>query len=127
MPPDDRDVAYLWDMPDAARTVRELAMGVSLHDYLKDRKLQLAVERAVEIVGEAARRVSDGFRTAHPGIPWRRIVGQRTILAHDYGAIRQERMWRTATVDVPALIALLEPLVPDPPPGETPWRKEDER
>ena len=54
MRPDDRVAAYIWDMLDAARTVHALVQGVDLPQYLHDRKLQLAIERAVEIIGEAA-------------------------------------------------------------------------
>ena len=77
---------------------------------------QRAVERAVEIIGEAARQVSDDFRRAHPAISWRPIIAQRHVLAHEYGEIMQERIWRVATTHVPALIAQLEPLIPPLPP-----------
>ena len=116
MRPEDRVAAYLWDMLDAARTVRQIAHGVTLDQYLGDRKLQLAVERAVEIIGEAAGRVSDSFREAHPEIPWRQIIGQRNVLAHEYGDIKQDRMWILATTHVPDLISTLESLLPPPPP-----------
>jgi uncharacterized protein with HEPN domain len=115
MLPDDRDAGYLWDMLDAARAVEEFTSPVKFGQYLQDRKLRMAVERAVEIIGEAARRVSDGFRSAHPEIPWKKIVGQRNVLAHEYGEIRHERMWVLATTDIPDLIAKLTPLVPSPP------------
>ena len=77
---------------------------------------QRAVERAVKIIGEAAQQVSDDFRRAHPEIPWRPIIAQRHVLAHEYGEILQERIWRVATLHVPALIAQLEPLIPPLPP-----------
>ena len=69
MRPEERDVAYLWDMLDAARTVRDFIAGVTVNQYMQDRKLQLAVERAVEIIGEAASRVSDQYKAEHPEIP----------------------------------------------------------
>ncbi len=77
---------------------------------------QRAVERAVEIIGEAAWQVSDDFRRAHPEIPWRPIIAQRHVLAHEYGEIVQERIWRVAMTHVPALITQLEPLIPPLPP-----------
>ncbi len=55
MQPEDRDPGYLWDMLDAARAIRDFTVDVTLDEYLRDRKLQLAVERAIEIIGEAAR------------------------------------------------------------------------
>ena len=76
MQPEDKDSAYLWDMLEAARTVVQFTSGLTIEKYLKDRKLQLAVERLLEIIGEAANRVSSDFQQGHPGIPWRKIVGQ---------------------------------------------------
>ncbi len=116
MPHDPNDAAYLWDMLRYARTVERLVVGRSMQDYAKDEVLRLAVERAVEIIGEACRGVSKGLRDQHPEVPWRQIEAQRHILTHDYAAIVDEKVWRVATVHVPALIALLEPLVPPPPP-----------
>lgn len=73
----------------------------------------MSMERAMEVVGEAARRVSPEFQSAHREIPWALIIGQRNILAHEYGEVRSERIWETATVHVPTLIESLELLVPD--------------
>ncbi len=120
MRPDERDAAYLWDMLDAARTVREITKHQALDAYLNDRTLQLAVERALEIIGEAARRVSEPFREAHPEIPWRPIIAQRNVLAHEYGDIRQERIWAVVTRHIPELIELLTPLVPPAPGSPSP-------
>ena len=114
MPPADAESASLWDMLDAARAVREFVTGRTLEEYLRDRMLRGAVERHVEIIGEAAGRVSPAFREAHPEIPWRRIVAQRHVLAHKYGEIEHELIWRVATEHIPELIAGLEPLLPPP-------------
>ena len=112
MPPDKDDRAYLWDMLMASRAVVAFVQGRTLEDYLGDLLLRSAVERQVEIIGEAARRVSKEFQEAHPEIPWRPVQAQRHILAHDYGEIRHDRLWRVAIEHVPALIRLLDPLVP---------------
>lgn len=112
MLPEEKNLAYLWDMLDAAKTVQGFVKGVKFHQYEGDRKLQLAVERAIEIIGEAARNISKAFQDAHPEIPWRGIIGQRHMLAHEYGEIKQERMWLVVTERIPELIRLLEPLVP---------------
>jgi uncharacterized protein with HEPN domain len=110
LPPENRDPGYLWDMLDAARAIREFTSGVTFHQYENDRKLRLAVERGFEIVGEAARRVSEAFQQAHPDIPWRQVIGLRNILAHDYGEVRHERIWLVITAHLPALILQLESL-----------------
>lgn len=115
MRPEDRDAAYLWDMREAARTTRELVSGMDLDEFLADRRTQLAVERSLELVGEAARRVTESLRAAHPGIPWRAIVGLRNVLAHDYGDLDASRVFSAAVRDIPALLALLESLLPPEP------------
>jgi len=113
MQPDVRDAGYLWDMIDAAKAVRQFIDGLSYEDYLKDRQLRGAVERHVEIIGEAAGRISGAFREAHKEVVWRKIVAQRNVLAHEYGAIDHALMWRTVTVELPKLIAQLEVLLPE--------------
>jgi uncharacterized protein with HEPN domain len=112
MPPDLRDPAYLWDMLDASRSVREFAEGVTFEQYLADKMMRSAVERQLEILGEAARLVSEAFQKEHPEVPWRRIVGLRNVLAHDYGGVRHERVWEIISRHLPDLIRHLEPLVP---------------
>ena len=111
MQPEQRDTAYLWDMLDAARMVEQLSSGQDFVRYSKDRRTQLAVERSLEIIGEAAGRVSDLFRNAHSEIPWRQIIGQRNILIHEYGEVKQERIWKVVKENIPQLIEQLKPLV----------------
>lgn len=112
MPPEGRDPAYLWDMLDAARSGMAVIEGVDFESFARDTIRKLALERAVEIVGEAARRVSQETRIAHPEIPWRLIVGQRNILAHEYGHIDHAQLYRTATEDLPKLVEMLDKLLP---------------
>ena len=112
MKAEGRDTALLWDMLGAAGKAAALAERLTLEAYLADGIAQLAVERAIEIIGEAARGVSASFQSAQPEIPWRKIIGQRHVIAHDYGEIDHGRLWLVATVDVPKLIAPLRPLLP---------------
>ncbi|HUT73726.1 MAG TPA: HepT-like ribonuclease domain-containing protein [Armatimonadota bacterium] len=112
---DEKDAGYLWDMLDAAKTALEFAAGYDAERYLRDRKLQLAVERLVEIIGEAARSVSSDFREAHPEIPWRRIIAQRHVLTHEYGEIRQGNMWVLICDYLPQLTKQLDALLPPHP------------
>lgn len=115
---DNEDAGWLWDMLQAARAIWGFVSNVKYEQYLRDRMLQLAVERSIEIIGEAARRVSENFKQAHPEIQWRSIIAQRNVLAHEYGEIRQDRIWYVATVHIPDLIDRLEALVPSPPKSE---------
>jgi uncharacterized protein with HEPN domain len=112
MRPDERDAGYLLDMIEHARGVVRALQGRTLDDYVRDEDLRLALERRIEIIGEAARRVSPEFQLAHPEIAWRKVIAQRHVLAHEYGEIQDDIMWRVATVSVPELISLLEPLMP---------------
>jgi uncharacterized protein with HEPN domain len=74
MRPDERDAAYLWDMREYARIVRRIVGMADVSAYLADETMRLAVERALELIGEAARHVSPAFQAAHPEIPWPRII-----------------------------------------------------
>lgn len=113
MRPEERDKAYLWDMLDAARAVEDFVRGKTYADYLSNRMLRGAVERHIEVIGEAARRISEGLKQAHSEIPWRAIVGQRNVLAHEYGEVRHEAIWGIATRRVAELIAALRAILPD--------------
>ena len=120
MRPDERDAALLADMLGSARIVAGYVAGRQFEDYLADQMLRDAVERRVEIVGEAARGVSRAFQDAHPEIPWRPIMAQRHILAHEYATVRRDLIWSVATRHIPELIRLLEPLIPPAPPDPQP-------
>ena len=98
-------------MLDAARTLEQLTSAQDFDRYSNDRRPQLAVERALEIIGEAAGRVSASFRNAHPEIPWRQVIGQRNVLIHEYGEVKQERIWKTVRENVPQLIESLKEFV----------------
>ena len=112
MLPEERDAAYLWDMLSAAREVRDMLQGVSLEKFQTERVVMRATERCIEIIGEAARRVSATTRLSQIEVPWSDLIGQRNILAHEYGQIDHELLYKTATEDVPELIALLERRLP---------------
>ena len=107
-----RDDAYLLDMLRFAQEVLEFSLGVTPEVYLADKGKRRMIERSLELVGEAARRISRPFREEHPEIIWKDIIGQRSVLAHDYGDISDIRVWETATERIPDLVRILERLVP---------------
>lgn len=112
MLPEERDPALLLDMLNAARGVVEFAEGKSYADYDADLKFRCATERLIEIIGEAARGVSQTLKAQHPEIPWSGIIAQRNVLAHEYGQIKNDRIWDIIRTHLPELIQNLEPLIP---------------
>lgn len=117
---EESDAALLHDMLHAAHAVMRYVSQKTNEAFLADEMLRDAVERRIEIIGEAARGVSSELRDAHPEIPWAKITTTRHILAHGYGEVDPNIIWRVATVYVPELIGLLEPLIPPPPPDPEP-------
>jgi uncharacterized protein with HEPN domain len=115
MLPEEADTAHLWDMLDAAKAVRQFVGGRSFDDYTRDSMLRAAVERKIEIIGEAARRISQRTQATHPEVPWRKIMAQRHVLAHEYGEIEDSIIWRVATVHIPELVEMLERFAPPAP------------
>lgn len=111
MKPLERDAAYLWDMLDAARQAAYLSDGIGLDDLLNDIRTRYAIERALEIIGEAARHVSRETIEAHSEIPWKGIIGFRNVLAHEYGAIDYHRLYTVLQHDLPKLVVALEKII----------------
>lgn len=108
-----RDDANVLDMLIWARRAAEYVCRRSEQEFLADTLLQDATIRCVEVIGEAAGRVSDAYRDSHPEIPWAEIVGMRNRLVHEYARVNLAEVWRTSSEDCPKLIARLEPLVPE--------------
>ena len=99
-------------MLDYAREAVTLARGKSRADLDADRVLNLALVHLVEIVGEAASRVSKDVQGQYPQIPWPQVVSMRNRLVHGYDFLDFDILWQTITEDLPELIAILEKIVP---------------
>jgi len=109
MPKDD--LVYVGHMPDTARKVADKVASLGRKDFDKDENLRIAVAHLIQVIGEAARRVSPAFRDAHPEIPWEAVVGMRHKVVHDYMNVDDNVVWQTATQEMRALIASLESLI----------------
>ena len=92
--------------------------GVTRERFDSDENLQLAQVHRIQIIGEAARRVSTAGRQSHPEIPWQQIVGMRHKVVHDYFEIDYDAVWGVLINDLQVLIAALETFVPQPGPPE---------
>ncbi len=107
-----RDDAYLLDILIAAKRAKEFAADIAWTDFQKSSLHQHAIMKTLEIIGEAANKISQEVKDAHPEIPWKEIVGMRNRLIHEYFSIDAEKVWDTVQNDIPVLIKLVEPLVP---------------
>lgn len=107
-----RDEAYLLDMLLAARKIVNFSQGYDLEKFSSDELLQHAVIRLIQIIGEAARKISMAYKNDFPQIPWTQIIGMRHRLVHEYFRVETEIVWEAVERDIPPLICLLEPLVP---------------
>ena len=96
-----------------AREAVELLGNASREELDRNRVVQLALTRLMEIVGEAANRVSQAMQKRSPEIPWPRIIGMRNRLVHGYDVIDFDLLWDTIIDDLPPLIAALEKIVTD--------------
>ena len=97
---------------DAARKAQDFASSRKREDLEEDEMLSLSLVRLLEIIGEAAGDISEEYRTKHPDIPWRKMVGLRNRLMHGYFDIDLDIVWDTVLGDLPPLILALEKLVP---------------
>ncbi len=95
-------------MLDAAREAQGFAAGRERGDLDTDRMLALTLFRLLEVVGEAASAIPGDFRTAHPEIPWRAIIGMRNRLIHAYHDIDADIVWETVTHNLTPLISAIE-------------------
>lgn len=99
-------------MLDYAREASEMARGKTKADLLRDRMLNLALVRLLEMVGEAASRVPPEERVKYAGVPWAAIVGLRNRLVHGYDMIDFDVLWQIISTDLHPLIKALERAVP---------------
>ncbi len=105
------DAVTLRQMLDHVEEAISLGGGRVRADLDTDRVFFLALLKLVEIVGEAATRVSDGMRTAHPEVPWREVIGTRNRLVHGYDAVDCDILWEIVAADFPVLAAQIKSIL----------------
>lgn len=88
---DDRE--FVQDIKEAARRIELYLGGMSYRDFLKDLRTQDAVVRNLEIMGEAAKKISRALKTEYPDIPWKSLAGVRDRLIHEYFGVNYEIVW----------------------------------
>jgi uncharacterized protein with HEPN domain len=103
----NRDLVYLQDILTSALAAQEYLQGLSRQTFLGLREKQDAVIRALEVVGEAARRLSQEGKDAIPDVPWRSLTGMRNILIHQYDNVDLDLVYDTVKEYLPPLIQRL--------------------
>lgn len=97
MQSDERDAGYVWDMREAVRDCIDFVKDATYAQFSADKMMHSAVERRLEILSEAANRVSEAFQADHSEIPWKEIKGLRVVLAHRCDDLALHQLWQAAT------------------------------
>jgi len=106
--PADKQPGLLRDILDSAKAIQKYVTGVTRDQFMADTEKQDAVLRRLEIIGEAASRLSPETQALFPNLPFRAMRGMRNIIVHDYGDVDLDQVWTTASTDLDELIATLE-------------------
>ena len=108
----NRDLESLIDIVFYGKQALAFVDNFTQDEFEMDGKTQAAVMYTIAIMGEATKRLSQEFRLQHSLIPWQEIAGIRDRLVHDYKNIDIDILWRVVSVEIPALLISLEPLLP---------------
>ena len=106
-----RDSEYLLDILEAARLAMTYVAEKTKEEFEADIQYQDAVIRRLEIIGEAARRISDQTRSALPHLSWNAMIGMQSVMIHEYDDVDLSVVWDTVQNHLPGLIRSIQPLV----------------
>ena len=104
----ENDLSYLIDIIDCIVDINEFTEGIQFYEFEKDKMRKLAVERQLEVIGQAANKISKETQNIMENIPWGNIIGLRNKLAHDYGEILAERIWIISKKSIQELLKELK-------------------
>lgn len=107
-----RDETYLVDIIESAKIAVNYVFDKDWDEFYNDMQVQDAVIRRIEIIGEAARRVSQEGREKYPQIPWREMTSMRNLVIHQYDIVDVKQVWDTVQNKLPPLIEELSKLIP---------------
>ncbi|MBD3253525.1 MAG: DUF86 domain-containing protein [Candidatus Lokiarchaeota archaeon] len=109
----DEFLDYIDDMLDAISKIQKFLSDFDFETFSKDDKTQFAVIRALEIIGEASKKIPNHIKISYSDIPWREISGMRDKLIHDYFGVDIDVVWKTAVEDIPSVLHSLNQIKQD--------------
>ena len=104
---------YLEDILDAMEKAELLIEGVNYEQFEADFRINFAVIRALEIIGEASKRLPDSLREKYPQIPWKGMAGMRDRIIHGYDNVDYQIIWEVVKKDIPAIKPLVQIILSD--------------
>ena len=104
----DKDKAYILHILDEIENIKQFLLGVDFNMLINDTKTAKAIERSLEIIGEAAKNLSEEFKEETKEIPWRDVMGLRDKIIHHYFDVDYKTIWDIVQNDLPELEKILE-------------------
>lgn len=91
------------DILDCIKNIKDFTKGLKKENFIRDKLMQSAVVRQLEIIGEAVKNIPHSFRDKHKGVPWNKIAGMRDIIIHGYFRVDLDAVWKVIKKDLPEL------------------------
>lgn len=104
---------YLEDILDSIYAIEIFVNGMTKNEFIRDLKTIYATRKAIEIIGEAAKKIPISIRDKYQDIPWREIAGMRDVLVHDYFNVDLNVLWKTVQEDIPKLKSMFVKIIED--------------
>ncbi len=108
---DKDELAYIGHIQEAIGAIEKYLEGVDFEKFSQNGMIFDAVTRELEIIGEAANRISDDFQKQYPDIPWRKVIGMRNTITHEYFGINKRVIWKTCKENLPELEAIVNKIL----------------
>ena len=102
---------YIDDILESIKNIESFTKMVSKDNFMTNKEKQYAVVRAIEIIGEATKNISESFKQKYPEIKWKRVAGMRDVLIHAYFEVKLDKVWNVIKDDLPKLKKQIEEIL----------------